>query len=175
MHLSILYCIPVRVYLERVKSITVTVQFAWENVMLLNHCPWYICICLTWSSVPQLGQLPESNVIRSVSELNSFRPSDAYMRQKPNPSLVKIMACRLFRAKPLSEPMLEYWWLDPYLGTNFSEILIFSLKKMRLKVSSAKWRPFCLGLNVLVRNMWLEITHLPGANELKEAHAYLLI
>ena len=39
------------------------------------------------------------------------------------------------------------------LGTNFSEILIeiltFSFKKMRLKVSSAKWRPFCLGLNVL--------------------------
>ena len=39
------------------------------------------------------------------------------------------------------------------LGTNFSdifiEILAFSLKKMRLKVSSAKWRPFCLGLNVL--------------------------
>ena len=38
------------------------------------------------------------------------------------------------------------------LGTNFSEIsikiLTFSLKKMRLKVSSAKWRPFCLGLNV---------------------------
>ena len=39
------------------------------------------------------------------------------------------------------------------LGTNFSEILIgiqiFSFKKMRLKMSSAKWRPFCLGLNVL--------------------------
>ena len=39
------------------------------------------------------------------------------------------------------------------LGTNFSEILIeidtFSLKKMRLKMSSATWRPFCLGLNVL--------------------------
>ena len=40
------------------------------------------------------------------------------------------------------------------LGTNFSEILIkiltFSFMKMRLKVSSAKWRPFCLGLNVLI-------------------------
>ena len=40
------------------------------------------------------------------------------------------------------------------LGTNFSEILIeiltFSFKKMRLKVSSAKRRPFCLGLNVLM-------------------------
>ena len=41
------------------------------------------------------------------------------------------------------------------LGTNFSEILIenhiFSFKKMRLKLSSVKWRPFCLGLNVLIR------------------------
>ena len=38
------------------------------------------------------------------------------------------------------------------LGTNFSEILIeiltFSFKKMHLKVSSAKRRPFCLGLHV---------------------------
>ena len=39
------------------------------------------------------------------------------------------------------------------LGTNFSEILIgiqtFSFKKMYMKMSSAKWRPFCLGLIVL--------------------------
>ena len=39
------------------------------------------------------------------------------------------------------------------LGTNFSDNLIgiqtFSFKKMPLKMSSAKWRPFCLGLNVL--------------------------
>ena len=44
------------------------------------------------------------------------------------------------------------------LGTNFSEILIgihiFSFKKMRLKVSSAKWRPFWFGLNVLRDTMW---------------------
>ena len=48
------------------------------------------------------------------------------------------------------------------LGTNFIEILIeiltFSFKKMRLKVSSAKRRPFCLGLNVLShpdhRRLW---------------------
>ena len=40
------------------------------------------------------------------------------------------------------------------LGTNFSEILseihTFSFKKMHLKMSSAKWRPFCLGLSVLI-------------------------
>ena len=38
------------------------------------------------------------------------------------------------------------------LRTNFSEILIeihtFSFKKMHLKMSSGKWRPFCLGLNI---------------------------
>ena len=40
-----------------------------------------------------------------------------------------------------------------HLGRNFSEFLIeihtFSFKKMHLKRSSGKWRPFCLGLNVL--------------------------
>ena len=39
-------------------------------------------------------------------------------------------------------------------GTNFSEIIIgiqtFSFKKMHLKMPSGKWRPFCLGLNVLI-------------------------
>ena len=56
--------------------------------------------------------------------------------------------------------------LTGHLGTNFSETLIefvaFSLKKMSLKVPSAKWRPFCLGLNVLIwhyvsgllKNLW---------------------
>ena len=39
------------------------------------------------------------------------------------------------------------------LGTNLSEMLIeihtFSLKKIHLKMSSGKWRPFCLGLSVI--------------------------
>ena len=50
------------------------------------------------------------------------------------------------------------------LGTNFSEILIeiyiFSFKKMHLKMSSAKCRPFCLGLNVLnISPMWGAFGH----------------
>ena len=40
------------------------------------------------------------------------------------------------------------------LGTNFSEMLIeiltFLFKKIHLKMSSGKWRPFCLGLKVLL-------------------------
>ena len=47
-------------------------------------------------------------------------------------------------------------------GTNFSEILIeiriFSFKKMGMKVSSANWRPFCLGLNVLTH--WGRVMHI---------------
>ena len=42
------------------------------------------------------------------------------------------------------------WSIGP-LGINFSEILIeihtFSFLKIHLKMSSGKWRPFCLGLN----------------------------
>ena len=44
------------------------------------------------------------------------------------------------------------------LGTNFSEILIkihtVSFKKMHLKMSSGKCRPFCFGLNVTDRHRW---------------------
>ena len=43
------------------------------------------------------------------------------------------------------------------LGTKFSETLIgiqtSSFMKMQLKMSSAKWRPFCPGLNVLTLNI----------------------
>ena len=52
------------------------------------------------------------------------------------------------------------------LGTNFSEIsikiVIFSLTKMCLKVSSPKWRPVCLGLNVLI-NMSIIMWHVKGS------------
>ena len=52
------------------------------------------------------------------------------------------------------------------LGTNFNEIFIeiptFSFMKMRLNVSSVKWRPFCLGLNVLIMSRH---TSSPVSNE----------
>ena len=66
------------------------------------------------------------------------------------PSLVRMVACRRVGAKPLFVPMWNN--INWTLGTNFSEILIeidtFSVRKMHLKMSSGKWRPFCLGLNV---------------------------
>ena len=47
-------------------------------------------------------------------------------------------------------------WIVP-LGTNFSEMSIeihtFSFNKIQLKMLSGKWRPFCLGLNVLMASL----------------------
>ena len=76
------------------------------------------------------------------------------------------------------------------LGTNFSEISIgfqaFSFKKMHFKMSSAKWRPFCLGLDVLsfilwnlLGSLWLSEFVLPGylytnSNVVKTLSIYLL-
>ena len=49
--------------------------------------------------------------------------------------------------------------------TNFTEILskihTFSFKKMHLKISSAKWRQFCLGLNVLTPRPFEGSTNMP--------------
>ena len=60
------------------------------------------------------------------------------------------------------------------LGTNFSEtvieIHIFSFKKMHLKISSAKWRLFCLGLNELRMDWWTNVTghlNIPSSCRLK--------
>ena len=71
------------------------------------------------------------------------------------------MACSLAGAKPLSEPMLEYCLGT--LGTNFKnkleisiEIHIILFKKIHLKMASGKWRPSCLGLNVLKALLILE-------------------
>ena len=80
--------------------------------------------------------------------VNSLRPSEAYMCWQPRASLVQIMACCQAIIWTSAGILLI-----GSLGTNFSEILneiyLFSFKKMHLKMSSGKWRPSCLGLNVL--------------------------
>ena len=57
------------------------------------------------------------------------------------------------------------------LGTNFSEILIeihtFSFKKIHFKMSTGKWRPFCLGPNVLIALLW-NLTMQPNSRSHKK-------
>ena len=81
--------------------------------------------------------------------VNSLRPSDAYMHR--NLTIIDS-----------DKGLLPGWhqaiiWTNAGilligpLATNFilMEMLIFSFKKMHLKVSSGEWRPFCVGVNVL--------------------------
>ena len=82
--------------------------------------------------------------------------SAAYMRQWTGPSLVQVMACRLFGAKPLPEPMLAYCQLDSWehISVKFeSELYHFRSWKCIWKCLLPKWRPFC-----------------PGGDELKHVH-----
>ena len=87
---------------------------------------------------------PFTNIHLKLSN-NSMRLSDAYMRQYILPTLGLKMACRLFGAKPLSEPILPYCQLDheEHISVKFYlKNQNFSFKEMPLKLSSAKRRPF---------------------------------
>ena len=55
------------------------------------------------------------------------------------------------RRQAFSEPMLDIvnWTLRTSFREILIEILTFSFRKISFKISSAKWLPFCLGLNVL--------------------------
>ena len=79
--------------------------------------------------------------------------TDVCFEQSRRSSLVPIiMAGLLFGAKPLSGPMLAYHQLyqSKQLSGNFeSKCDNFHSRKMSLKMSSANWRQFCLGLNGL--------------------------
>ena len=66
---------------------------------------------VTWSMTGAglLKHIKTSDLGMTLVFINSLRPSDAYIRHWTGSSMVQIMACRLFGAKPLSEPMLEYY------------------------------------------------------------------
>ena len=88
---------------------------------------------------------------RCSGNVNSLRPSDAYMRFKLT-IIGSDNGLSPGRRQAIIWTNAGILLIGP-LGTNFIEILIgiqtFSFKKMHLKMSSAKWHPFCLGLNAL--------------------------
>ena len=105
------------------------------------------------------GSPPATGGFTSQSAINSLRPSDAYMRKltiigSDNGSLPD-------RRQAIIWTNVGLLLIGP-LGTTFSEILIeiltFSFKKMRLKVSFAKRQPFCPGLNVLIQKPYYVTT-----------------
>ena len=87
-----------------------------------------------------------------ASLVNSLRPSDAYICVGNLTIIGSDNGLSPGRRQAIIWTNAGILLIGP-LGTNFSEILIeihiFSYKKMPLKTSSVKRRPFCLGLNVL--------------------------
>ena len=88
--------------------------------------------------------------------------SGACMRQWVGSALHQRMACRLFGAKPLSELNAGLMSIEP-LRKNFNEILIkiqnLRFTKTCLKISSAKWRPFCWGREKLMYSLISQVRH----------------
>ena len=81
-------------------------------------------------------------IITRLKCINSSLASVTYMRQWTGSALVQVMACCLFGAKPLSEPMPTY---RNKLQWNSNKKLNFSFTKMHLKMLSGKWWPFFPG------------------------------
>ena len=123
----------------------------------LNQC-WLLISEILWHSYKNHfpGNTHDINLQYGFPKLhfNSLGPSDAYMRLYNIPTLVQIMACRLFGAKPLFEPMLPYCQLDPKEQTStetktLTEIHISSLKKNAFEnvvceISAILSRPQCV-------------------------------
>ena len=83
---------------------------------------------------------------------NSLRPSDAYMCPNNIPTLFQIMACRLTGASHYLNQCWNMinWTPGEQISMQFSsKIQQLSCKNVHSKMSSGKWRPFYLALNVL--------------------------
>ena len=110
--------------------------------------------------------------------LNSVSLSDAYMLWQPRMPLVQIMACCLFGAEPLSEPVLEYFQLDPWeqavvnCKSNFKR---FHLRKCIWKCRLRKWRPFSRSLNMLIIWWTFGQQRLPLEKTMLQATYYRLL
>ena len=112
------------------------------KIFLSTKCAW-VCCLQNYSHFVQ------------AQCVNSLGPGDAYMRHWTGSSLVQVMACRLFGAKQLPEPMLANFQVYTLKQTSLKlQWKTFSLTKMHSKMSSAKWQPFCFSLNVLIFSVW---------------------
>ena len=56
----------------------------------------------------------DPSLLMKLASLLTQCPGAAYICQWTGPALVQVMACHLFGAKPLPEPMLTYCQLDPW-------------------------------------------------------------
>ena len=90
--------------------------------------------------------------------VNSFRPSATCTRRQTRTSLVQILACRLFGAKPLSEPVLEYCEFDPWEQTSVK----FYSKFKNFIEENAFENVVCKMAAILFRGRWVTAVETPN-------------
>ena len=86
-----------------------------ESPEIILHPTFYFIVCML-SITKMVGELEYSPadlkqiflLTICIAIVNALRHSNEFMCQKTNPPLVWIMICRLYGAKPLSEPVLPY-------------------------------------------------------------------
>ena len=112
----------------------------WTHFMkILFHGAFGSHYKIIWQESAAKGQISNLQNIHNFSSMG--KPGDAYMCQWDGPSLVQVMACHLYGAKPLPEPMLIHCQLDLK-----EQICIW-------KMMFAKWGLFGSSLNVLTAKL----------------------
>ena len=113
-------------------------EYSWQWSLKYNHT------CIKSLLIPHEWNLFSYNI-----QLNE---AESRMCVSVEQSNIQIMSCRLFSAKPLSEPTLDFviWTTGDNFQWHLNKIHRFSYKKIDLKTSSARWWPFFLGLGALI-------------------------
>ena len=101
--------------------------------LLLMKSYWFVCLMLSFTHWGRMTHICVSKLTLTGSD-NGLAPTRRQAIIRTNVGIFLIWPLR----------------------TNFNEIGIkihtFSFKEIRFKMSSGKWRPFCLSLNVLTCN-----------------------
>ena len=104
----------------KIEWMTVRIRFFTRLTLMRNYnwnfnlYPGGSCFCLTWLAYTGSNANP-------TDKINTLRHGDAYLRRWTGLSLVQIMACCLFGAKPLPETKLEYCPFNPQVQKNTME------------------------------------------------------
>ena len=100
-------------------------QWSYHSLALRHryHGCYHVCTCV-WVGIYWVRHIL-ALLLCDAGWVNSSPPSAAYMRQWTGSALVRVIACRLFGAKPLPEPMLTYCQLDPWEQTSVNRLAIF--------------------------------------------------
>ena len=123
----------------------IVLKWYWSRYVWKGRWYDYILKKMTLHILPYIVIIVQLN---TRGFINSSPPNDVYMCQWTVSSLVRVMACRLFGAKPFPEPMLTCCQLDAWeqISMNFeAEFYHLHSRKCIWKCRLPKWRPFCPG------------------------------